>query len=90
MSLTVAPIDGITDENRSGVVLVFVIAASCISILFTIVRFGTATQKHLGFGTEDALFILSLVNLLRIARLLILTRTGSRHYARHYNRLRSP
>ena len=72
MSSTVAPIDGVTDDNRGGDVIVFVIAASCFSVFFTIIRFGTAIQKHQGLGADDAFFILSLVNLLRTARLLIL------------------
>jgi hypothetical protein len=63
MSSIVEPIDGITDDNRGGYVIVFVIAASCFSIFFTIIRYGAATQKHLGIGADDVFFILSLVGL---------------------------
>jgi hypothetical protein len=63
MSSRLAPIDGITDDDHSGVVIVYLVAAGCFSIFFTIIRFSTAVQKHLGFGADDAFFILSLVNL---------------------------
>jgi len=65
MASTIAPIDGITYDNLSGEVVVFLITAGCFSILFTIIRYITATRKHLSFDIDDVFFILSLVNLLR-------------------------
>lgn len=75
MSLTDAPIDGLTNDNRGGVVIVFVIVAGFLSVFFAILRFATA--KRLDFGADDTFFILSLVNLPRIATLPILTTNRS-------------
>jgi hypothetical protein len=72
MSSTIAPIDGVTDDNFGGYVIVFMITACCFSILSAIIRFGHAIKKSVSFDTDDALFILSFVNLLRTIRVHIL------------------
>jgi len=65
MASTIAPIDGITYDNRSGEVIVFLVTACCFSVFFTFIRYITAIRKHLGLGIDDVFFILSLVNLPR-------------------------
>jgi hypothetical protein len=89
MTSTIAPIDGITNDNHGGYVIVFAITAACVSIISALIRFGHAIRKQLRFGADDAFFILSLVtSSSHYSRPYTNIISGLRPYASTYNRLR--
>jgi hypothetical protein len=85
MSDTVAPLVAFSVDDHGAVVIVFITAACCFSVLFAIARLAVAVHRTLDFQPDDFLIHVSLV--IAITQTALLAQAQNAGLGRHLSSL---